>query len=79
MVLYGDQFLVFCARVRSEGKYIRRVDVVGNGGWRVRESDVLPASSERGSGSRGRTPRSMLRAPCSPEVAQLWFDILRVA
>jgi hypothetical protein len=74
MVLYGVEFLVLCRRVQSEGKYVRRVDVVGNSGYRVRASDILPVGKVP-----VHVPRRRATKRCGLELAQLWFDVMKGA
>ncbi len=83
-VLYGDEFLALCERVRREGRYLRRVDVKG-AGYVVREEDILTTYTRkfeqegtvlRSGTAEGRTEKT---ERCAPAVAQLWFDILKAS
>lgn len=74
MVLYGDEFLALCERVRTEGMYIRRVDIKG-AGYSVMPGDILPQENAE----RGTRSAELKQERCAPAVAQLWFDILKAA
>ena len=86
-VLYGAEFLDFCAALRARGQYVRSVDVVGKGylvgDVRNKEHEDVRSKMEDRMGKRFHLPTSIFylpgkgEPPVPREVAQLWFERMK--
>ena len=79
-VLYGAEFLDFCAAVRARGQYVRSVDVVGKG-YRVRDVHKMTMNDHKTTRRQNHKTEvrcPVVRGPVVPAaIAQLWFERMK--